>query len=463
MHPESLNLRPFQDEGKDFCSKLLRSILALDQGLGKTATALMSLGDRGLVVCPPGLKYGWADECRKWRQDLKPIVMEGMGLARFKWPDRGELVIVGYNQLPDEFEIPPWRAKFEKGDSKAIKKKKSAAVKKAKEDFNKYMARQAKFGLLTQAILDEVQYGKNPKSTRSKKVKALVALCKQTMALTGTPMPRGNPGDTYGILQALHLEDEVFGSWNNFKRVANWRQESGTYGTPTPEFHKLLSKVMFRRTKAQVASFLPKKIYKTLPVALDSRTESLLDALPAEIVDGVREAQDASGLTKLQTLPGFSEFAKCRKQIAQARIPAMLEILETYEAEETRTLVFSAHRDPILALENRPGWRVIHGGISAAERQEIVRDQEKLQGVGITIKAGAAGLNLKSFHNALYVDLDWDITQNRQAEDRCHRLNSEGEFVMYTTLTSTHPIDILITEKLQMASRNIDVAIEGKS
>lgn len=458
-----LKLYPFQQEAVNFCSSKLRSMLCLDMGCGKSATALNMLEDRGLVVAPVGLKYSWKDEAGKWRPDLKPIVMEGMGLARFKWPERGELVIVGFNQLPDEMELPPWRAKFEKGDSKAVKKKKSAAVKKAKEDFNKYMARQAKFGLLTQLIVDEVQYAKNPKSIRSKKIKSLVALCKQTFALTGTPMPRGNAGDLYGILNALHLQDKVFGSWNNFKRVANWRQESGTYGTTTPEFYKLLSNVMFRRTKAQVASFLPKKIYKTLPVALDSRTESLLDALPAEIVDGVREAQDASELTKLQTLPGFSEFAKCRKQIAQARIPAMLEILESYRLEGSRTLVFSAHRDPILALENRPGWRVIHGGISASERQEIVQNQESLEGIGITIKAGAAGLNLQSFSNAMFVDLSWDICDNSQAEDRCHRLTSEGEFVMYTTLTSTHPIDILITEKLQMASKNIDVAIEGKS
>lgn len=276
-------------------------------------------------------------------------------------------------------------------------------------------------------------------------------------------MPRGNPGDTYGILETLQLQDVCFRNYPDFLNLANWRPESGKFGQVHPEFYLRLKRIMFRKTKEEVAPDLPEKIYKTLPVALDARTESALDSLPADFVEKIRYAQDASELTKLQSLPAFSQFSQCRKQIARARIPALLELLELYEDQGTRALVFSAHREPIEALEGREGWGVIHGGISSEKRQELVRNQESYIGIGITIGAGATGLNLKSFSHAIFVDLDWDVTQNRQAEDRCHRLNSEGDFVLYTILSSNHPIDQLITEKIRVASKNIDIAIEGKA
>jgi len=453
--------RQHQEEAINFAKKRTASILALDMGLGKTGAALLTLGDRGLVVCPPGLKYSWQDECPKWRTDLTPVVMEGLGLARFKWPSAGELVIVGYNQLPDWLEAPPYRCGFKSSDKSEKAKRARKKSKADKASFNKYMNSQAQYGAVTTVVFDECQSIKNNKASRSKRAKMLIALCKKTIALTGTPMPRGNPGDLYGILSTMRIQDDVFESYPNFLKLANYRPDSGKFGIVKPGFHEALKPFVFRKTKCEVAKDLPEKMFQTIAVKLNAKTQASLDGIPSEIVDGIKEAQTASQLTRLQHLPGFSEFAKCRKQIAQARIPALLEMLDLYEQEGIRTLVFSAHRDPIEALSERKGWEVIHGGIPSRDRQEVVRRQEQLSGIGITIKAGATGLNLQSFSNAIFVDLDWDITQNRQAEDRCHRLNSTGDFVRYVTLTSTHPIDRLITEKIQMASRNIDVAIEG--
>lgn len=460
--PKKNKPRAYQLESIDFIKKQKKCIIALDMGLGKTIVSLLSFGDRGLVVCPPGLKYGWRDECLKWRKDLKPIVMEGLGLARFKWPNAGELVVCGYNQLPDWLEPPPWTCGYSAKDKSPAAKNARKENKKAKANFNKYMSYQEKYGAATILCFDEGQSVKNKKAARTRRAKILSALCSKTILLTGTPMPRGNPGDTYGILETLMLEGVCFKNYPEFLRLANWRPEANKFGTVLPEFHNRLKRVMFRKTKAEVAPELPKKVYKNIPAPLDKRSAEMLESLPADFVKKIEQAQDASALTKLQTLPGFSDFSRCRKMIARTRIPKLLELLDLYEDQGIRTLVFSAHREPIEALAGRKGWDVIHGGVPSSKRQDIVKKQRELQGIGITISAGATGLNLQSFHHAIFVDLDWDITSNRQAEDRCHRLTSTGDFVMYTTLTSTHPIDTLITEKLQAASRNIDIAIEGK-
>jgi len=457
-----LKPRPHQVESIEFLKSHQRCILALDMGLGKTASSLLALGDRGLVVCPPALKFGWSDECKKWRPDLKPIVMEGMGLARFKWPGKGELVICGYNQLPDWLLPPPSRCGLPTSDKSKKAKQIRKELKERRKKFNTFMESQERFGRMTPVVYDEVQALKTMKSKRGRKGRMLSMLCQTVWGLTGTPMPRGGASDLYGILSGLVIENEVFRNFPHFQDVANYRRETSKYGTPKPEFHRLLKEFMFRKTKAEVAPDLPKKVYQTLKVPLDKRSKELLATLPPELIEKIENAQDASELTKLQSLPEFSEFSACRRDIARARIPKLLEILDIYEQNGTRVLVFSAHREPIEALMERPGWATIRGGDAGAEaRQQIVRDQESFKGIGITIRAGSAGLNLQSFEYVIFVDLDWDVTNNLQAEDRCHRMTSTCESVNYTILSSDHPVDALITRKIFDATRNISVAIDG--
>lgn len=456
---------PYQQEGIDFLRAHERCLLADDQGTGKTMQALLALGDRGIVVAPPGLKYGWSDECKIWRPDLTPLVMEGMGMGRFKWPDAGQLVICGYNQLPDWLEPPPHSSGYKTTDKSKIAKAARKKLAAERKSFNKYMNSQAPYGATTPVIADEAHNIKNQKSIRARKFRMLSALTSHTWLLTGTPMPRGNPFDLLGVLRAAHLDQIIFPNYLKFKRLANVQEGYGpvSFGKPRKAFHTALKPFMLRRTKTDVAPWLPPKIHRTLTIALDERSASILDGLPSDLVSKIEHAQDASELTRLRTLPDFGSFSHARREIARARIPAMLEQVEIAEGNEQPLLVFSAHTEPVLALQDRDGWAVIHGGVKSEDRQKIIRDQHKYKGIAVTIKSGGAGLNLqKAFSAVLFVDLDWDVTQNAQAEDRVHRHGQESENVLYTVLTSNHPVDKLITEKLIDAQRNINVAIEGK-
>lgn len=451
---------PYQIKGSNFLRKHPRCILADDMGTGKTLQALCALTDRGVVVCPPGLKYSWYDECKLWRPDLKPLVMEGTGLASFKWPNPGELVILGYTQLPEWLHPPPHKCEYSPKNKSLKAKARRAELKKARKDFNVFLASQEQYGANTTLIADEAQSVKNPKSIRSRKFRVLSALCAQTWALTGTPMPRGKAEDFHGILRAMHLDTVIFPNYKKFKFLAGIHDDF--QGTPKPGFHDAVKPYMLRRTKSEVSPHLPPKLQKKLTVPLEQSLELLLDDLPNEFVQRIRSSTTARELLRLKILPEFSRFSEARREIARSRIPSMLEFVDIAEDNDQRLLVFSAHREPIEALSTRKGWAVIHGGVSPEKRQDIVRNQKQFCGIGITIKAGGTGLNLASFSNVLFVDKDWDVNNNVQAEDRAHRQGQVSECVNYTTMVSNHPIDVLVLDKLASAAHNITIAIDGK-
>ncbi len=148
-------------------------------------------------------------------------------------------------------------------------------------------------------------------------------------------------------------------------------------------------------------------------------------------------------------LPGFESFSRIRALLAQSRIPAMLEMVEEYEEAETPLLVFSAHKAPIKALENRSGWAIITGETSAEDRFDIVKrfQEGKLNGVGLTIGAGGVGLTLTRASNILFVDLDWKPSMNIQAEDRAHRIgtNADNILIKRMVVPITHLILIFKT------------------
>lgn len=454
---------PYQQSGTEFLSNPdQRALILADKpGLGKSRQALDALGDRGMVVCPPSLKYNWADQCRRWRPDLRPVVLMGTGLASFKWPDRGELVIIGYNQIPEWLEKPPAKSGFSPNDeSPAAKAKRNELAKRRKELKRRY-EETAKSGVADiMLIADEAQYVKNIHASRSRRFRMLSALCSYTRLLTGTPMPRGNPADLWGILVSANMAETVFDSEPRFKSIAGIASEP--HVLPSPEFHRALAPFMLRRQKEDVAAQLPPKLYQTHTVELDAETNAQLEALSPELIAAIEQARTATELSKLRTLPAFAEFSRTRQQIARARIPGLLEYVELAEENEDRLIVFSAHRDPILSLKDREGWAIITGDTPLAERQAIVENQDSYKGIGITIKSGGTGLTLTSFSHVVYVDLDWDVTQNEQADDRIHRHGQEAEFCLYTILTSTTAIDRLITSKLVAASLNIQIAIDGK-
>jgi SWI/SNF-related matrix-associated actin-dependent regulator 1 of chromatin subfamily A len=430
-------LYPFQVEGVNWLSQQDAGLLLDEQGLGKTIEALVSLPKdaRVLAVVPATVKYNWSDETAKWRPDYKAVVLSGR--ESFRWPEVGEVLIVNYDILPS------WLVPQKNEQTKALEVEVSDLLRKKAAE--------------TVLIVDEIHRAKNYKALRSKKIKGLSLLCGRRWGLTGTPLPN-RPGDLFGVLSNLDLIGRTFRSWERFLReFGAYRDRWGgiKWGIPSALVPEILRRVSIRRRRVDVLPELPRKTYKTLVVNdLDGALVKKLDGLWTEWADLIEGAGE---------LPPFEELSAIRAELAESRIPAMLEVVEDYEETETPLLVFSKHRTPINALASREGWETITGDTPAERRQQIVRDFQagNLKGIGLTILAGGVGLTLTQASHTLFVDLEWNPCDNVQAEDRTCRIGQKAGSVVVTRMVSNHVVDLRVQELLAEKIRIVEAAVEA--
>lgn len=416
---DTTGLFPFQITGVEFLASKKACLLGDEMGTGKTVQTLAALPkDMGiLVVCPASLKFNWRDEANKWRKDLTPVVLSGRGSFRF--PTKGELVIVNYDILPQEINEYP------------------------------------EFVL----VCDEVHLCKNYKAKRSKAITMLSKLASKVIGLTGTPITN-RPFDLYGVLSSLSLDREVFGSWMNFMRLFNGtknRWGGYDFGGVSPIVPELLRRVMLRRRREEVLPELPRKSYTTLTVnGISASLRKRMD----EMYDEVASVLDCD------ELPPFEMFSGLRAELAESRIDAMLEVVENHEEEGIPLVVFSAHRKPVDTLAEREGWATITGSTKPEERQNIVRKFQSgaLRGIALTISAGGVGLTLTHAWKALFVDLDWTPANNSQAEDRICRIGQTKPCEI-VRMVSDHILDQhilkLLAEKIALFQNAIDNSVQA--
>lgn len=421
-------LFPFQVGGVEFLSRKSRALLGDDMGTGKTIQALAAIDVTCgvIVIAPASVKYNWRAEATKWRPELKVDVLSGRGSFRF--PEPGEMVIINYDILP-----AGWAGK----EPEAISRDCSKVI----------------------LIVDEAHATANYKAARSQKVKHLSAKCGKVWFLTGTPL-LNHPDQLYGVLESGNMAREAFGSWTAFVKLFNatkGRWGGYEWGTPHPAVPEMLRRVMLRRTRDEVLPDLPKKTWSTVEVnGLSASLKRRMDELYEEWAD----------VLDLDEMPPFEEFSAIRALIAEAKVDAMLELVESHEEQEVPLVVFSAHRAPIDELAKREGWATITGDVTPEKRQGIVEafQSGQLKGIALTIQAGGVGLTLTRAWKALFVDLDWTPALNAQAEDRICRIGQTKPCEI-VRMVATHPLEQhvhgLIAKKIAMIQAAVENRVEG--
>lgn len=428
---ESSLMYPFQKEGSLFCASNDRCLLGDEMGLGKSAQALMSVPKNSpiMIICRAGIKYNWVSEINKWRPDLKSFVISGRD--RFFWPSEGEAVIINHDILPKSF-VAPSRNKSENIFS----------YKERLNVFRRNLVSHNRQALLTNLIVDEAHDFKNYSSLRSKKLKEICKLAKKVIGLTGSPLIN-KPLDLYCVFDVLGIAAETFGSFHNFKRLFNAKDEIVNrkgqtkiiWGNPNSSVPELLKKRMLRRLRKDVLPELPNKSYSRIIVDLSGKL--------------LRKQMDClfdtwNHIFSANELPPFSCFTKVRENLANSRIGNMIAFVEESEEQNIPLVVFSSYLAPLEALSARNGWAIISGNTTPKLRQKIVDSfqNNELKGVGLSIRAGGVGINLTNACRALFVDLDWSPAVNWQAEDRIARIGQNSKKVDIVHMVSNHPLDV---------------------
>lgn len=410
-----LNLYGFQRGGVKWLASRTGALLADEMGLGKTIQTLVSLPENMpvLVVAPAVAKGVWARECARWRPDLRVSVLSGRN--SFRWPEKGEMVVINYDILPNAF---------------------GPCVDG------------------TTLVADEAHALKNFKAKRTEKFKELSNAVRQnngrTWLLTATPL-LNRPPELWAILSAAGLEREVFGTWKTFVECFQGvkdRWGGWLWGMPSSDVPARLARAMLRRLRVEVLPDLPVKTWRDLDVEIDASTLKSCDAIVRMLEEDGTSIQDIEEKV-LRTKLKFSDFSTVREALSVAKIPAMLAIVEDFEEQDEPLIVFSAHRAPIDILADREGWAVITGDTKPEERTRIEErfQRGELRGVGATIDAGGVAITLTRASHALFVDRDWTPALNSQAEDRICRIGQTRGCVI-TNLVATHKLDKRVTELL---------------
>lgn len=266
----SIDLFPYQREAFDMFLDRGTLLLALDTGLGKTATAIAIcdylLTHRKtrccLIVVPANLKYQWAKAIasvtniptqrikvkRKYitvPEEKYCAIIDGDPAKRREQyaravVNRPEYVIVGYDTVVAEFD-----------------------------EFIHCLGP-------TIAVLDEASLIKSPSSQRSQAIKECLGWLPYRLALTATPL-ENIPEDVYSIMQ--WVDPTVLGRFDLFDKAYIRRDSNGSvmsYRNLDVLFEKL-STAMYRksRTDPDVAPFMPEVQYHTWEV---DTTPEILEA-----------------------------------------------------------------------------------------------------------------------------------------------------------------------------------------
>lgn len=189
-----------------------------------------------------------------------------------------------------------------------------------------------------------------------------------------------------------------------------------------------------------------------------------------------QELRDAikAAIESRHQVPHITELAKVRAILALSKIKTVLEIVEECEAEEEPAIVFSQHVGLLEKLfTDRRGWGLYHGGVSSRKRDDLWQgfqrgDEALKNGLGVSITAGAEGINLTRAGTAVTADPHWNPAKVAQAIARLLRPGAERhESITVINVVANHAVDRLLQttlkEKgaLQTALEDDDMSMQG--
>lgn len=438
--PVNENLYQFQRAGADFLIVAKQALLGDEMGTGKTIQLLETLrwnhtvGDPvlpALVICPNSTKTNWEAETRIWFPEANPYVITGGAVGRKKLlkaalTDPKALVIVNIEAVRSHSKLASYGSVH------------TTDAEKEPRELNVIPFKTV--------VFDEAHRMKDPKSKQTRAAWACAhgPTVRYRYALTGTPVAN-DPSDLWSILHFLApLEHPVKSKFVDRYCLQAWNSYGGlsvvgVQPQTRDEFHAVIGPRFRRVTKAEVLSQLPPKQRTLVHVQMTPKQakayREMEDNLATRVDGGIVVA--ASNLTAQIRLLQFAA-ATCEVDVngdvkltdPSPKIDALVDLLD---AAQGKSIAFCAEHRSLIELASRRLTKLgmqhglITGEVSMWDRKQNLEKFQRgeLPILGFTIKAGGTGLTMTAADTLIFVQRSWSMVDNRQAEDRVHRIGSE--------------------------------------
>lgn len=493
-------LRPYQVEAiaKGVDRKAI--LLALTMGAGKTAVALTIVRQlrqldpslQATVFCTNSLKYQWVAEIAKWDPGATSVVIDGDKRKRkrqYLQAENADYTLLSYDML-----IHDW----------------------------KEIVQHVQYDVL---VADECTMIKSFVAKRSKKLKALGKNSQVRIALSGQPV-ENRPEELFSIME--FVDPEVLGSFHRFDRTFIDRN---SWGKPVryknlDVLHDKMSDAMFRRSRVDIAQFLPDRFEFSVPVPLDQKSQGLYNYILSDLLKVIDEAtangnfkdfnlmahygRDADSdtnwlkgqimarITAMRLLTGHSDllrrsaddfddeetasgssYASQLKELglldglpdSSTKLDALLDRVEEIftESMDQKVVVFSGFKPMLKIIGDRLmakkiGFTSMTGDTPAKDRHERITrfNTQPDCRLFLSSDAGAYGVNLDSGTHLINFDLPWSAGALKQRVARIDRTSSKHERIDILYLYTSGTIEERQYHMLAEKDRIAEAFIDGK-
>lgn len=387
--PAGLRPHPYQQVGVAFARATgYRALIGDEMGLGKTIQAIGALAVDparllpAVIVAPAIVAIHWQRELRAW---LPSVPVLYLGRRADKPPPGFRGVIL------------------------------------TKKDVLSHQVRAlAAFGPRT-VIADEVQYYKSPSARMSRALRALTKNAPHVLLLSGTPF-KNDLGELRTVLDYLG---------------------PGGAEQSADALNDRLSRVSIRRTKSQVAAWLPPKSHRYLPFDLPKTAKAeykraeqdfeawLRSEFDRRIIEQGQDIDAEERVRRALSIEALARIGYLRQLTGRSKINAAVEYLTQAVENGVPVLAFAHHHEVVEGVRaglNAAGIKVavVDGSLTPSQKQAVNDNFES--GVIDAVIGSSALLTGASYPRAqevVFIERYWTPADEMQAESRAHRITSK--------------------------------------
>ena len=231
---------------------------------------------------------------------------------------------------------------------------------------------------------------------------------------------------------------------------------------------------MIRRTKKEVFSELPDRMYETLYIEFSDEEKQIYEAIKNEIteelenyhVDTVLKDKFLSvvivKMTRLRQATGSLKLISGINY--SSKINALKELLVDILQEDSKAIIFTEFKEMsnILYSElQKYNPCLFTGDTPQKERQNIIKEFNDVDKSKILIMspAGGEGLNLQRANYIIHYDLPWSVSKIEQREGRAHRIGQKNKVTVFMLIVK-NSIDEYVFKVLHKKQKLSDILLK---